>query len=86
MQVKEPGDYRLTEDFQTRGGRSCAWLTKGTIITISQIDFNYDKVFSPSLLDWTCNNMPLEFVEQVKEKTGLGEVHPGHHPTVIGKP
>lgn len=60
MKVAKCGKYRLTQDFYTRGTCSCGWISKGSIIAITQIDHEYNKVIGPDLLDWTYNNMPLE--------------------------
>jgi len=60
MHIEKPGKYRLTEDFSTRGQISISRLSKGRILTITQIDAMHDRVIGLELEDWTRNDLPVE--------------------------
>lgn len=63
MKITKPGQYRLLRDYKTRNSISIGTIPKGTLITITQIDTEYNKVIGPSLLDWEYNNLPVEEAE-----------------------
>jgi len=60
MLVQKKGLYRLTRDFQNRGSRRIGTLKKGTLINVTQIDFEYHKVMADQLADWNFWELPLE--------------------------
>lgn len=72
MKITQPGFYRLTEDFSSRGSMSISHLPNGMIIQITQIDVNGNKVIGPQFLGWVCNDIPCEREEQNVEPSPIG--------------
>ena len=64
MKITEKGEYKLTKDFLTRNTCTGSKLSKGTIITIEQVDLAGHKVIGPQLMDWHPYNMPVERIKQ----------------------
>jgi hypothetical protein len=62
MIVAQPGKYRLTKDFVTRGSYSVGTIPAGTVIEITQVDRMGNQVIGPDLEDWTYWEMPVEAV------------------------
>jgi hypothetical protein len=63
MRITECGKYRLLRDYKTTNSISIATLANGSIIEITQIDMNYNKVIGEPLLDWEYNALPVERVD-----------------------
>jgi len=59
MLVQKKGLYRLTRDFQNRGSCRIGTLEKGTLINVTQIDFEYHKVMADQFADWNFWELPL---------------------------
>jgi hypothetical protein len=60
VKIMNPGRYRLTQDFATRGSNGVATLPAGTVLEITQVDAYGRQVIGPQLLDWEWWDMPVE--------------------------
>jgi len=58
MKITKCGTYKLTEDLPVRNSIMVGVLAKGSIINITQIDEEYNKVSAVELLDWHYNDIP----------------------------
>lgn len=58
MFIKETGEYKLTEDWSSRGSRSIRNFSKDAILEITQVDISGHKVIGPAFKDWAYWNIP----------------------------
>ncbi len=62
MIITQKGQYRLLEDIKTRNSISTGIIPKDTIIEITQVDYERNKVIGDKLLDWIHWDLPVEKV------------------------
>ena len=68
MEISEKGKYKVLKTFKTRGVRSITEIPKNSIINITQIDEDNEKVIGPELLDWIYYDLPVEKLDQTGGK------------------
>lgn len=68
MIIKQAGTYRLLENFTMRGPDSIGTSQKGTLLTVSQIDEQFNKVIGPAFPDWHHWDLPVEpYTKEMEE-------------------
>lgn len=60
MKITEPGKYRLTHDWSSRGSLSIRHFKQGDILEISRVDRKGRKVIGPEFKDWAPYDIPVE--------------------------
>lgn len=55
MEITEVGKYRLLKELRVRGTNWIATLDEGSVITVTQIDKDGRKFYSPEIGDWHPN-------------------------------
>jgi hypothetical protein len=63
MIVTKKGKYKLLKDFVTIGSFSTGTIPKNTVIEITQIDLNNNKIIGTEFFDWTYWDLPVEEIE-----------------------
>ena len=70
MQIKTPGEYRLTMDYRTSNLTTVATIPANTVFKVTQVCDTYKKFYSPTMLDWHNWEVPAEPVsnDDINEK------------------
>jgi len=63
MIIDKIGKYKLLKDIKTGNSISTGTIPRGTILNITQVDKQGQKVIGAPLADWTRWELPVEFLE-----------------------
>lgn len=60
MRIEKIGKYRVMIPITTRNSCAICQIGIGSIIEITRVDYLYEKVIGPELLDWIHWELPVE--------------------------